>query len=213
MNMVNITNASSSVLQTRGWVYVPLGSNGISKIQKSILTVHSGSMVVSLLQYLQQSHVIGFSFLETKDGYGHYFISTMTPRSISPSLCGAAHHGNLAKLITLSGSFCTLCHFLPELSPLSLSFYFLSRGFKARLCLLAGCLFGLLVWHRVLWEVLRLTHCLSCTLFPAHSLPPACPVQLNTHKGLNYEGQTELFWSQSNRKSMEEGFLFSERGR
>lgn len=99
------------------------------------------------------------------------------------------------------------------LSSLPLSFYFLSRGFKARLCSLADCLFGLLVWHRVLWEVLRLTHCLSSTLFPAHSLPPACPVQLNTHKGLNYEGQTELFWSQSNRKSMEEGFLFSERGR
>lgn len=44
--MVNITNVSS-VLRTRGRVSVASGSNGISKIQESILTAHSVIVVVS----------------------------------------------------------------------------------------------------------------------------------------------------------------------
>lgn len=42
--MVSITDAWS-VLQTGGWVYIPEGSNGINKIDKSILAVNSGSVL------------------------------------------------------------------------------------------------------------------------------------------------------------------------
>lgn len=60
----------------------------------------------------------------------------MTTRSISPSLCGAAHHGNLAKLITLSGSFCTLCviFFLSSLLSLSLSIFSLGALRQGSAC-------------------------------------------------------------------------------
>lgn len=54
--MVNITNASVHT-PDQGMGLCPLGSNGISKFQKSILTVNRGCVVVSLLQYLQQSQM------------------------------------------------------------------------------------------------------------------------------------------------------------
>lgn len=121
VNMVNITNASSSLfIRTPSWV-VGLCTLRLKwhnhKIQKSISTVNSRSVVVSLVQHLQPSTCNWIlaslvekkqwtSFLGTKDEGEIFFIPTVMTRSIAPSLCGAAYHGNLAKLITLSGSLC-----------------------------------------------------------------------------------------------------------
>lgn len=102
------------------------------------------------------------------------------------------------------------------LSCLSFCFFFFSPGSRhgSAFCSLAPCLFGLLVWDWLSWETLTVSRTVISLLF--HSQPtaclrlPACLEQLSTHKGLKH---TELFWSQSNRKSMEGGFIFSERGR
>lgn len=105
--MVNIPNASSSLfIRTPSWA-MGLCTLRLKwhnhKIQKSIPTVNSRRVVVSLLQYLQPSHVIGFwllwwrkkqwtSFLGTRDeGMETFFIPTVRTRSIAPSLCVVQH--------------------------------------------------------------------------------------------------------------------------
>lgn len=68
-------------------------------------------------------------------------------KPLSP-LCGALYHGNLAKLITLSGSLCMLCVIFFLRSLVSLLFLFSLTGLKERLQSsgsLTRCLFGLLV--------------------------------------------------------------------
>lgn len=102
---------------------------------------------------------------------------------------GAAFLWNLAKLITLSGSLCMLCHPIPELSPVSL--FSLSR-LKAQLCaLLAHSLVVYLAPSSGTDCHGRLTD--SCTvgfLLPS-SQPtaclqlPACLEQISTHRGLS----------------------------
>lgn len=98
----------------------------------------------------------------------------------------------------------------PALSLLSL-FLFSLRKLKARLCvLLACCLFGFLVWDRLSWEALTDSRAVISLL--QRSQPTAW---LRTTACLSRTAQhtqetllTALFWSQSNRKSMEGGFLF-----
>lgn len=215
--MVNITNVSS-VLRTRGWVSVASGSNGISKIQESILTAHSVIVVVSAAVPTAMSCKWIFNFFLSRDKrcIQARILSQLWLLEVSLPLCVMQHiMGTWPNSLPFSGSLSTPCviFFLSALRSLVL---FSLRGPKARLCaLLTRSLF---IWvPRLAAGVIggshRLMHCLSSALFPVIRPPPACLVQLNTHKGLNCEGQTELFWSQSNRKSMEEGFLFSERGR
>lgn len=120
------------------------------------------------------------------------------------------YHGNLAKLITLCGSLCPVCHLIPELSPVSLSISSLqgARHPGSVLCSLTRSLF---IWasspgtdcHGRLSQ----THALSSPFYSIPS-PQAClrlPACLEHTQGTQH---TELFWSQSNRKSMEGGFLF-----
>lgn len=116
-----------------------------------------------------------------------------------------AHHGNPAKVISLSGSFCTLLFF--SRSCLSLPIFHLRRSRQGTLlCFSARCLFWLVVWHQRVQEALTD----SRAVFPLlRSQPvgptPACLVQLSSQG----TWQTEQFRSQSNRKSMKTGFLYS----
>ena len=130
-------------------------------------------------------------------GCGHSYNSDDLKHPF-PSLCGAAFHGNLAKLITLSGSLCTLCHLIPELSPVTLSIFSLraqgmalcSAGFSS-LAVYLDSSSGTDRHGR-----LSQTHALSSP-FLLHSQPSAClrlPVcleQFSAHRGLralNYFG-------------------------
>lgn len=117
---------------------------------------------------------------------------------------------NLAKVITLSRSFCTLFFFSPFSSNLSpVSPIFSTRGSRqvTLLYFIACCLFWQGVWHK------------RCgRLSPTHTAPslhsvqcqpiaptPACLVQLQSRG----TWQTELLWSRSNRKSMRKDFPYS----
>lgn len=137
--------------------------------------------------------------------WGHFL--SQLEASLPLSLCGAAFNGILAKLITLSGSLCTLCHPIPELSPVPLSILSL-RAQGMALCFASS----LFIWPPHLGPTAmggshRLTHChLPSTPFTAHSLLPTAQHTQGTQ-------HTALFWSQSKGKSIEAGFLFSERGR
>lgn len=121
-----------------------------------------------------------------------------------------AHHGNLAKVISLSGSFCTLCYFFPPRarSCLSLSIFHLRRSRQGTLlCFVARCLFWLVVWHQRVREALTDSHAVFPLLRSQPVGPtPACLVQLSSQG----TWQSELFRSQSNRKSMKTDFLYSE---
>lgn len=188
------------------------------KIQESILTTHSVTVIVCAAAMSHEwIFFLNCLFLSRdKRRFQDRILSRLWLLEASLPLCVMRHIvGTWPNSLPFSGSLSTPCviFFLSALLSLVL---FSLRGPKARLCaLLARSLF---IWvPRLAAGVIggshRLTHRLSSTLSPVISLPPACLVQLNTHKGLNYEGQTELFWSQSNRKSMGEGFLSSERGR
>lgn len=105
----------------------------------------------------------------------------------------AGCHGNMAKLITLSGSSACCVSFSPR-APSCLSFYFL-----AGLCSLA-------VYSAACYRTFSQTRALTIPR-PLHAF---CLSRGTVHNGV-YKG-TQLFWSHSSRKSMEEGFLFSEEG-
>lgn len=134
---------------------------------------------------------------------GDIFFPNVMTRSVSPSLCGSACHGNLAKLITLSGSRCRPCHPIPELSPVSLTIFSLQAQGRA-LCLFIR---SFLFWGRLSWAALTdlcRSH-LPSTPLPAHSLPPtACLSRTAQH---TQGTQHTTCWSQSKRKSMEGGFF------
>lgn len=70
-------------------------------------------------------------------GWRQFFIPGEITKSIFLSL-QAAYQGNLAKLITLCGSLCKLCHLIADLVSLSISFCFLSqaRGMARRFAVL-----------------------------------------------------------------------------
>lgn len=129
-------------------------------------------------------------------------------KPLSP-LCGALYHGNLAKLITLSGSLCMLCVIFFLRSLVSLLFLFSLTGLKERLFSPQG--HSLVVYLGFLsssgcYGRFSQTH----TLFLFYSIPSPQPASCLPSTAQHTQGtlQTELFWSQSNRKSMEEGFFF-----
>lgn len=132
--------------------------------------------------------------------------------SLSP--CSAAYHGNPAKLITLSGSLCTPCHLIPELSLVSLSISSLSR-LKAWLCaFLAMVVYlasssGTDCHGRLAAD----SHAVSSLLLrsqPTDCLRlPACLEQPSAHKGLS---PLHYFGHKVTGNQWKEIFFFSERG-
>lgn len=131
----------------------------------------------------------------------------------SPSVCGASYHGNLAKLITLSVSLCTLRVIFFLRSLVALLFLFSLTGLKERLQSLGRSLVVYLGFSPSsgCYGRFSKTH----TLFLFYSIPSPQPASCLSSTAQHTQGtqQTELFWSQSNRKSIEEGFIFSHRRR
>lgn len=119
-----------------------------------------------------------------KDGYGCYF--TVCVRCRMSWEHGQTHY-----------PFSILCMLRVIFSPSSL----LSQLLFSRRALLFSCLLGS-VCYRTFSQTRALT-------IP-RPLRAFCLSRGTVHNGV-YEG-AQLFWSHSSRKSMEEGFLFSEEG-
>lgn len=109
---------------------------------------------------------------------------------LSLSWCSAAYHGKPAKLITLSGSLCTPCHLIPELSLVSLSIFSLSR-LKAWLCAFLAMVVYLASSSGTDCHGRLAADSHAVSSLPLRSQPtdclrlPACLEQLSAHKGLS----------------------------